>query len=62
MRTGAPADKNRLKFQENDIDDDDADVWENIVNGRARQINTLPDDQAIRHATSEELQEILRHS
>jgi len=56
------ADTLERQFQENDINDDDADAWENIVNGRARQINTLPDDQPIRHATSEELQEILRHT
>jgi len=31
------------------------------VNRRARRINTLPDDQAIRHETAEELQEILRN-
>jgi len=36
-------------FQENDIDD--ANAWENIVNGRAIVINTLPEDHPIRHAT-----------
>jgi len=45
------------QFQENYIDN----AWENIVNGRARRINTLSDDKPIRHATSEVLQEILRH-
>jgi len=55
------ADTLERQFQENDIDDDYADAWKNIVNGRAIRINTLPNEQPIWHATSGELQEILWH-
>jgi len=48
------------QFQENDTDDLEAEQWETEVERRARNINRLPDNTQIRHASPEELRDILR--